>query len=84
MFPFNDKAYQWLKWIATTLFPLLITSFAGIWAALAAYGTLEAELGILIVALMGFVNAFIGGMVGISSNIYNIQKHEEVNHDKEG
>ena len=74
MFPFSNKAYSYIRWVASTMLPLAITSFAGIWAALSHYGTLEADLGILIVAIMGFVNAFLGGLVGISTAEYNRQR----------
>jgi len=74
MTPLNDKAYFFLKWTATVFFPLFITLLASVWGALAGYGILHAELGILIVAILGFINTFLGGLVGASTSAYNKQQ----------
>jgi hypothetical protein len=76
MFPFSDKVYEWLKWIAAIAMPAFITMMAGIFSALAFYGLLSSDIGMLVVAILGAVNAFIGALVGVSSKAYYSQGQE--------
>ena len=71
MFPFPDKVYQYLRWVAAILMPATVTLVA---AVLAATGHDSAAI---IVAILAAVNTFIGSLVGVSSYEYNRLRLEE-------
>ncbi|MCL1790696.1 MAG: phage holin [Peptococcaceae bacterium] len=85
MFPFSDKVYEWLKWIAAIAMPAFITMLAGVFSALALNGFMSSDIGILVITILGAVNAFIGALVGVSSKVYYAQGavHDSESHDSE-
>jgi hypothetical protein len=68
MFPFSDKVYQWLKWLAAIVFPALAALVGAIGLALSAPGV---EIAVTIIAAVG---AFTGALVGGSALAYNKAK----------
>lgn len=61
----SNKQYDILKWIATTFLPLFIAFIAGLGKAL------NWESTELAVTILGLINSFLGGLLGVSSNKYN-------------
>jgi hypothetical protein len=68
MFPFSDKAYQWMKWLAAIVFPALAALFGAIGIALKLTGV------DVVVTIIAAVGAFIGALVGGSTAAYNRTK----------
>jgi ABC-type xylose transport system permease subunit len=70
MFPFPDKTYLYLKWLATIVLPsavTLILAIGQIWGIPAAAP---------IALTVGAINAFLGALVGVSTSAYNKNKEE--------
>lgn len=68
MFPFSDKVYQYLKWIAMVLGPAL-TALVGVIGTAIGW----ADVGVCVTILAGVVT-FIGALVGVSTVSYNKNK----------
>jgi ABC-type xylose transport system permease subunit len=71
MFPFTDKIYLILKWIATIVLPAVVTlilAIGQIW---------DIPVAAPIALTVGAVNAFLGALIGISTSAYNKSQKEE-------
>jgi ABC-type xylose transport system permease subunit len=70
MFPFNDKTYKLLKWIATIVLPSVVTlilAIGQIW---------DIPVASPIALTVGAINAFLGALVGVSTSAYNKSQEE--------
>jgi uncharacterized membrane protein YfcA len=71
MFPFSDKVYQWLKWLAAIVFPALAALVGAVGIAL---NLPHVDIAVTIIVAIG---AFIGALVGASTSAYNRAKDGE-------
>ena len=69
----SDKAYDVLKWIASTVFPAFIAMYSAIAIA---WGWSYTEQ---VVATLAAINAFMGVILGVSTAQYN--KYIKTNND---
>jgi len=73
-FPFSDSKYRTLKWVSNGAWPILLTLAAAIFIALNLYGIMDAELGLLINAVLAAVGIALSGLVSYSAKIYLEEK----------
>jgi hypothetical protein len=77
MFPFNEKAYKWLKWIAIVVLPALatITGTVGL-----AVGWGHTEVTVIIITA---ADTFLGSLIGVSAKAYGKEQDEITDPDND-
>ncbi len=67
----SNKVYDWMKWIAQVLLPALGTLYAALGAALG-WGNVD-----VVVSVIMAVDAFLGGLLGLSTAQYNKEQNNK-------